>query len=134
VVPRAGKLWVITNSPDCPTGNSDKLFAIDDQLNVEIWPESIGGTPAERMIHRETQQPFIGPYAIDKAGLRCIRTAQVFLPKAQWLELTNDVPFRRIQFARNSGGARARSGMNQFLIRGRRSSPTNSRLAANSRP
>jgi len=68
VVPWAGKLWMITYSPHCPMGSTDKLYAIDDQLNVEIRPESIGGTPAGRMIHRESEQLFIGPYAIDKAG------------------------------------------------------------------
>lgn len=30
--------------------------------------ESIGGTPANRMVHRESNQLFIGPYAIDSAG------------------------------------------------------------------
>lgn len=68
VVPWAGKLWMITYSPHCPTGSTDKLFAVDEQLNVEIRPESIGGTPAGRLIHRESEQLFIGPYAIDKTG------------------------------------------------------------------
>lgn len=68
IVPWAGKLWMITYSPHCPTGSTDKLYAIDDRLNVEIRPESIGGTPAGRMIHRESEQLFIGPYAIDKTG------------------------------------------------------------------
>lgn len=68
VVPWAGKLWMITYSPHCPTGSTDKLYAVDEQLNLEIRPESIGGTPAGRMIHRESQQLFIGPYAIDRTG------------------------------------------------------------------
>ena len=46
VVPWAGKLWMITYSPHCPTGSTDKLYAVDEQLNLEIRPESIGGTPA----------------------------------------------------------------------------------------
>ena len=68
IVPWAGKLWMITYSPHCPTGSTDKLFAVDEQLNVAIRPESIGGTPAGRLIHRESEQLFIGPYAIDKTG------------------------------------------------------------------
>ena len=68
VVPWAGKLWLITYSPHCPKGSTDKLFAIDEKLHLEIRPESIGGTPAGRMIHRESEQLFIGPYAIDKNG------------------------------------------------------------------
>ena len=35
-------------------------------LTQTIRPESVGGTPANRMIHRESQQLFIGPYAIDE--------------------------------------------------------------------
>lgn len=33
-----------------------------------VHDESIGGTPANRMIHKESNQLFIGPYAIDKTG------------------------------------------------------------------
>ena len=68
VVPWAGKLWTITYSPHCPGGSNDKLYAIDEAMNVEVRPESIGGTPAGRMIHRDSEQLFIGPYAIDKEG------------------------------------------------------------------
>lgn len=65
VVPWAGRLWAVTYSPHKPGGSDDKLYEIDGDLNVTIRPESIGGTPANRMIHRESQQLFIGPYAID---------------------------------------------------------------------
>ena len=40
-------------------------------------PESVGGTPANRMIHPESQQLFIGPYAIDAQ-----RAVRVLMPKA----------------------------------------------------
>ncbi len=65
LVPWAGRLWFITYSPHQPGGSDDKLYEIDEQLNLTIRPESIGGTPANRMIHRESEQLFIGPYAID---------------------------------------------------------------------
>ncbi len=65
VVPWADRLWVITYAPHMPRGSSDKLYEIDEQLNVTIRPESVGGTPANRMIHRESQQLLIGPYVID---------------------------------------------------------------------
>lgn len=68
VVPWADKLWVVTYGPHLPKGSSDKLYEINDDLKVTIRPESIGGTPADRMIHRESEQLFIGPYAIDKKG------------------------------------------------------------------
>ncbi|MBM4093547.1 MAG: hypothetical protein FJ276_29685 [Planctomycetes bacterium] len=35
---------------------------------MTIHPESVGGTPAARMIHRESNQLLIGPYLIDPAG------------------------------------------------------------------
>ena len=65
VVPWAGRLWVITYGPHLPRGSSDKLYEITPELEQIIRPESIGGTSADRMIHRESNQLFIGPYAID---------------------------------------------------------------------
>ena len=69
VVPWAGRLWAITYAPHMPKGSSDKLYEITPDLQQIIRPESIGGTPADRMIHRESQQLFIGPYAIDASGV-----------------------------------------------------------------
>lgn len=66
VVPWADRLWVITYGPHLPYGSSDKLYEIDDSLHAVVRPESTGGTPANRMIHRESDQLFIGPYAIDR--------------------------------------------------------------------
>ncbi|RFM26428.1 hypothetical protein [Deminuibacter soli] len=68
VVPWAGKLWFITYSPHCPNGSSDKLYSIDSNLRLAAYSQSVGGTPAGRMIHRETNQLIIGPYFIDSAG------------------------------------------------------------------
>jgi len=73
VVLWAGKLWVISYGPHLPFGSSDKLVEIDNDLNRSIRKESIGGTPANRMIHRESDQLFIGPYVIDRtANVRVI--------------------------------------------------------------
>jgi hypothetical protein len=65
VVPWADRLWVITYGPHLPFGSSDKLYEITPDLKQVIRPESVGGTPANRMIHKETQQLLIGPYVID---------------------------------------------------------------------
>lgn len=65
VVPWADRLWVITYGPHLPFGSSDKLYEITPELTQIIRPESIGGTPANRMIHPESNQLFIGPYVID---------------------------------------------------------------------
>lgn len=68
VVPWAGKLWVVTYGPHLPFGSSDKLYEITPDLKQVVREESIGGTPANRMIHPESNQLFIGPYAIDDKG------------------------------------------------------------------
>lgn len=68
VVPWAGCLWVITYGPHLPKGSSDKLYAITPDYKQIVHDESIGGTPANRMIHAESRQLFIGPYAVDSAG------------------------------------------------------------------
>lgn len=68
VVPWANRLWVITYGPHLPFGSSDKLYEITPDLSQIPRNESIGGTHANRMIHRESKQLFIGPYAISEEG------------------------------------------------------------------
>jgi len=68
VVPWAESLWVVTYGPHQPFGSSDKLYQIKRDMQKIVYDKSIGGTPANRMIHKESNQLFIGPYAIDKEG------------------------------------------------------------------
>ena len=68
VVPWAGSLWTNTYGPHLPHGSSDKLRQIDTNWNVVERPESVGGTPANRMIHAESQQLLIGHHLIDNQG------------------------------------------------------------------
>ena len=68
VVPWAGSLWAITYGPHCPLGSSGKLYQITPDLKQIVRPESVGGTPANRLVHRETNQLLIGPYVIDAQG------------------------------------------------------------------
>ncbi len=68
VVPWGDRLWVITYGPHLPLGSSDKLYEITPDMQQIVRSESIGGTPANRMIHKESNQLFIGPYAIDASG------------------------------------------------------------------
>ncbi len=65
VVPWADRLWVVSYGPHLPYGSSDKLYEITPDLKQIVRPESIGGTPADRLIHRESQQLILGPYLID---------------------------------------------------------------------
>ncbi|MEQ1902766.1 MAG: hypothetical protein ABL888_01110 [Pirellulaceae bacterium] len=76
VVPWAGKLWMVNYAPHMPRGSEHKLFSIDPDLSqpLTIHPESVGGTPAGRMIHAESRQLLIGHHLIDASGK--IRTIQ----------------------------------------------------------
>ncbi len=67
-VPWAGKLWSTTYTSHALGRGNDKLFAVRPDMTLEIRPESVGGTSACRMIHRESRQLFIASYAIDDAG------------------------------------------------------------------
>ncbi len=79
VVPWADRLWIVSYAPHSPKGSSDKLYEITPDLRQIVRPESIGGTPANRMIHRESQQLFIGPYAIDaQRNVRVIPYEKMF--------------------------------------------------------
>jgi len=78
VVPFADRLWVITYSPHFPVGSDDKLYEITPGLEQIVRPESVGGTPANRMIHRESNQLNIGPYFIDpRRNVRVIPPQQM---------------------------------------------------------
>ena len=68
VVPWAGALWLVTYGPHCPTGSSDKLYQITTDKQLIVRPESVGGTPANRLIHRESGQLLIGSYLIGSNG------------------------------------------------------------------
>ena len=69
VVPWEGKLWAVTYGPHCVFESSDKLYEITPELDIQIRKESLGGTHANRMIHKESNQLFIGCYAIDGMGV-----------------------------------------------------------------
>lgn len=68
VVPWAGRLWVITYAPHKPMDSSDKLYEISPSLEQTIRTESVGGTHANRMIHRPSNQLIMGYHFIDALG------------------------------------------------------------------
>ena len=85
VVPWQGRLWAITYAPHRPGGSSDKLYEIAPDLKQSIFPGSVGGTPANRMIHRESNQLLIGPYVIDAK-----RNVRVITPQTMYGRLTGN--------------------------------------------
>ena len=69
VVPWADRLWVTTYSAHVLDGKTDRLFEISSDLkNIQERPELGGSTPTGRLIHKESNQLFIGSYAIDLNG------------------------------------------------------------------
>ncbi|NBN95556.1 MAG: hypothetical protein EBV31_08075, partial [Verrucomicrobia bacterium] len=99
VVPWADRLWVITYGPHLPYGSSDKLYEITPDLRQIVRPESVGGTPANRMIHRESNQLIIGPYFIGAE-----RDVRVIPPKLMPGRLTGNArhltdPANKVYFA-----------------------------------
>ncbi|CEL95492.1 unnamed protein product [Vitrella brassicaformis CCMP3155] len=68
IVNWAERLWIMTYPPCEWHGSSDGLYEIDVSLNITRRKESVGGTHANRLIHRETDQLIMGPYVIAKDG------------------------------------------------------------------
>lgn len=104
VVPWADRLWVITYGPHRPYGSSDQLYEITPELEIIARPESVGGTPANRMIHRESNQLIIGPYFIDAQ-----RQVRVIPPSLMPGRLTGNArhltdPTHKIYFATMEDG------------------------------
>ncbi|MDY7396320.1 hypothetical protein UMM65_13800 [Aureibaculum sp. 2210JD6-5] len=62
------KLYVVNYAAHRPQGSEHKLYIIDKDKNMEVFEGSIGGTPACRMVHKESNQLLIGPYVIDGTG------------------------------------------------------------------
>lgn len=78
VVPWEGSLWAIIYGPHLPFGSSDKLYQIGADKKLTVRSESIGGTPANRLIHKESNQLNIDPYFIDdKSNVRVIPWQEV---------------------------------------------------------
>ncbi len=76
IVPWAERLYMITYGAHFPDGSTHKLYSMDAGMHQTIHPESVGGTPAGRMIHKESNQLLIGPYVIDAAGKVRVITPQ----------------------------------------------------------
>jgi hypothetical protein len=68
LMPWADALWAITyNSHKPGTGSGLGLYRISPDLKSE-QVHVHDGTHANRLVHRESNQVFIGPYAIDQKG------------------------------------------------------------------
>lgn len=63
-----GKLYMVNYAAHLPKGSEHQLYIVDEKKKVTLYPGSVGGTPAARMIHAESEQLLIGHYLIDKKG------------------------------------------------------------------
>lgn len=78
IIPWQGKLYMVNYAAHRPQGSEHKLYIVDKNKNMEIYPGSVGGTPAARMIHAESNQLLIGHYLIDaKGNIRTIPIKQM---------------------------------------------------------
>lgn len=69
LMPWADRLWMITYVAHTRrTGGGTGLFSIDDDLEITKHPASVVGTYANRLVHKESNQLFIGPHVIDVDG------------------------------------------------------------------
>ncbi|MEZ6056986.1 MAG: hypothetical protein R3C01_09810 [Planctomycetaceae bacterium] len=84
IVPWANQLWMVNYAPHQPRGSEHKLYSVDaDIKTLTIHPESVGGTPAGRMIHEESKQLLIAHYLIDETG-----KVRVISPKEMPIRVT----------------------------------------------
>jgi hypothetical protein len=69
VMPWADRLWFVTYvAHKAGSGGGTGLFSIDDDLVITKHPASVVGTYANRLVHKESSQLFIGPHVIDVDG------------------------------------------------------------------
>ncbi|HEV2528804.1 MAG TPA: hypothetical protein VGT61_10185 [Thermomicrobiales bacterium] len=69
LMPWAGKLWMISYVAHMSgSGGGTGLWTIDADFTRTLHPESIVGTYANRMVHRQSMQLMMGPHAIDVHG------------------------------------------------------------------
>lgn len=63
-----GNLYMINYAAHYPQGSEHNLYIINPDMTMTLYPNSVGGTPAARMVHQESNQLLIGHYLIDKNG------------------------------------------------------------------
>lgn len=93
MIPWADKLWVVTyvSHGDYSGETGVGLYNIDKDMNMEMHPQSIAGTYANRMVHWQSNQAIIGPHFIDANGeVRTVKDLSKYRLAAT-MEHLNDV-------------------------------------------
>lgn len=69
LMPWADRLWFVTYvAHKAASGGGTGLFWVGDALTLHKHEQSVVGTYANRMVHSESNQLFIGPHVIDTDG------------------------------------------------------------------
>jgi hypothetical protein len=69
LMPWADRLWFVTYvAHKSSSGGGTGLFWVDDNLVLHKHEQSVVGTYANRLVHSESNQLFIGPHVIDPDG------------------------------------------------------------------
>ncbi len=128
VVPWADRLWVDHLRPAPARGSSDKLYEVDARPHGRSSDPRASAAPTPTgMIHRESQQLFIGPYVIDAGGPRARDPPHVHARPADRHRPAPDRSCRR--GVRRHDGGRALRGRRP-LARGHRADRRRQRQAA----
>jgi hypothetical protein len=95
-----------------------RLYEITPTWSSWCDPESVGGTPANRMIHRESNQLIIGPYFIDAQ-----RNVRVIPPKLMPGRLTGNARHltdlaTKVYFATMEDGPRHEVDVRTLAVKG----------------
>ena len=89
LVPWAEKLWAIGYVSHI-RGEGLGLYEISEDMTMRKHPASVTGTFANRMVHWDSNQAFIGPHAIDAEGnVRTIEDLKKFRLTATIPHLTD---------------------------------------------
>lgn len=102
LIPWADRLWAVGYVAHIH-GEGIGLYEISDDMTMRKHPASVTGTFANRMVHWESGQAFIGPHAIDAEGnVRTIDALKKFRLTATMRHLKE--PDKKVYFMGMEGG------------------------------
>ena len=102
LIPWANKLWAIGYVAHI-SGKGIGLHEISEDMTMRLHPASVTGTYANRLVHWESKQVFIGPHAIDaKGNVRTIHAIKGYRLTATMRHLTD--PKNKVYFMGMEGG------------------------------
>jgi len=68
LLPWANRLWAVSTITTADGSDAGGLYTVDEHFELRAHAASVAGWSANRLVHVESQQAFLGPYAIDRTG------------------------------------------------------------------